>query len=571
MNDERSEGNKLDYSDSAKLRLGILIDSFTQPAWIYKLIEDIQGSRVARVALVIKNSPLETSDTKSKSKLSRYWENRDTLLYSLYMKVDERRTRRLIVPDAFEPKNIEPLVADCPIVEVKTIRKKFSDWFDDESIEEISKHKLDVALRFGFRILKGRALTIASHGVWSYHHADDLVNRGGPPGFWEVIQNEPTTGVMLQILTEELDNGRVIYRSMSPTSDRFSVRANKNHYYWKASRFVMRKLKELHETGELRTIDEDDAPLRPYTNRLYKTPNNRELFPLMRAMVSRYRRSRTDEKRFFNQWSLRYKFKSSPSDRNDTFYRFKELTPPKDRFWADPFPVKQDDKYFIFIEELVYKEGIGRISVLELDRAGNHTAPVPVLERDYHLSYPFIFERAGAYYMIPETAANRTIELYRSTSFPFEWKFERTLLENVRATDATLFEAEGYWWMFANLAEGDFPPDWNELYLFYTDDPLSGEWKPHRLNPVKSDARSSRPAGNLFRHAGAIYRPAQNSTPHYGYGITINKILRLDTSEFVEQSVSSITPSWDANLMGTHTINTAEDLTVIDCLVKQRR
>lgn len=553
------------------MRVGILIDSFVQPQWVYKLIENVQASRVARIALVIKNSPAEAG-TENKSKLRRYWENRDTLLYSLFLRIDERRTRAAVsnAPDAFEPKSIEPLVSACPVVEVKTERKKFSDWFDDESIAEISRHNLDVGLRFGFRILRGRALAIARHGVWSYHHADGAVNRGGPPGFWEVVRNEPTTGAMLQILTEELDNGRVIYRSISPTSDKFSVKANKNHYYWKASRFMMRKLRELYETGDVRAADTDSS-FRPYHHRLYKTPNNRELFPLLRRMAGRYARGHAEDKRFFNQWTLRYKFKSSPTDRNDAFYRFKELTPPRDRFWADPFPVKSGDKYFIFIEELVYDERTGVISVLEIDRKGNFTRPVRVLERDYHLSYPFIFERAGAHFMIPETAANRTVELYRATEFPFEWKFERNLLENVRATDATLFESDARWWMFANLAEGDFPPDWNELYLFHTDDPVNGAWTPHRRNPVKSDARSSRPAGKLFRHNGELYRPAQNSTPYYGYGITINKIMKLDTDEFMEQPVSSITPSWDVNLVGTHTLNTAEDLTVIDCLVKRRK
>ena len=104
---------------------------------------------------------------------------------------------------------------------------------------------LDVALCFGFRILKGDALKIARHGVWSFHHGDNLVNRGGPAGFWEVMDGIPVTGSVLQILTEDLDNGRVIYRSWSPTSDRFSVKANRNNLYWKSSAFVIRKLKDL--------------------------------------------------------------------------------------------------------------------------------------------------------------------------------------------------------------------------------------------------------------------------------------------------------------------------------------
>ena len=32
---------------------------------------------------------------------------------------------------------------------------------------------------------------IARHGVWSYHHGDNRFYRGGPPGFWEVMEDQP--------------------------------------------------------------------------------------------------------------------------------------------------------------------------------------------------------------------------------------------------------------------------------------------------------------------------------------------------------------------------------------------
>ncbi len=48
------------------------------------------------------------------------------------------------------------------------------------------------------------------------------MSRGGPAGFWEVMNDQPTTGSMLQVLNEELDNGRVIYRSHA--ADRSQLR-----------------------------------------------------------------------------------------------------------------------------------------------------------------------------------------------------------------------------------------------------------------------------------------------------------------------------------------------------------
>ena len=75
------------------------------------------------------------------------------------------------------------------------------------------------------------------------------------------------------------------------------------------------------------------------------------------------------------------------------------------------------------------------------------------------------------------------------------------------------------------------------------------------------------PAGRLFRWKGAYYRPAQDCSVRYGYAITINRIDQIDTRRFRETEVSKIPPTWQPHLLGTHTINAADELTVIDGLM----
>jgi hypothetical protein len=268
------------------------------------------------------------------------------------------------------------------------------------------------------------------------------------------------------------------------------------------------------------------------------------------------------------QWVLAYKI--GRSDRIAmSFDHFRLLIPPKDRFWADPFPVQVGGKYFLFVEELLYKEGKGHISVIEMAGDGTWQPSVKVLERDYHLAYPFVFEWQGSYYMIPETSANRTIELYRSTAFPFQWEREKVLLDNIKAVDATLAEIDGGWWMFSNVyTDGASSND--ELCVFYADSPL-GPWKPHKLNPVKSDVRCSRPAGRLFYWNGELYRPAQDSSHAYGYAIVINRIKRLSAGDFLEEEVAKIMPKWHRSIARTHTLNHWGEFTVIDGLTYRRR
>jgi hypothetical protein len=173
--------------------------------------------------------------------------------------------------------------------------------------------------------------------------------------------------------------------------------------------------------------------------------------------------------------------------------------------------------------------------------------------------------------MVPETSQNRTVELYLSTSFPFEWKLEKVLLDDIdNAVDATLFEIDDLWWMFVNIGLKEVSANTEELYLFYADSPL-GPWTPHRRNPVKSDVRNSRPAGRPFRRNGFLYRPAQDSSKCYGYAITINKIVRLSPNEFAEEEVSKILPEWQKGIIGTHTLSISDELTVVDCLRKRSK
>jgi hypothetical protein len=214
--------------------------------------------------------------------------------------------------------------------------------------------------------------------------------------------------------------------------------------------------------------------------------------------------------------------------------------------------------------------GRAHISVVEVDQNGIVGGPTEVLKLDCHLSYPFVFEWRGDYYMIPETGDKNVVELYRSDSFPLNWRREQVLLEARCPFDATLAEVNGTWWMFVNIQEEGVVVNWDELHLYYAESPL-GPWKPHAHNPVVSDVRSARPAGRLFWSNNVLYRPSQDSSMRYGYATTISKITSLSPTEYSEIEVSKILPDWDEDIIGVHTLNAVNELTVIDCLTKRRR
>src|ERR1035441_5779819 len=68
----------------------------------------------------------------------------------------------------------------CRFVPLRAERRKgLFDWFDERSIETLADCAPDILIRFTGRIVKGDVLQVPKYGLWSYHHADNRINRGG--------------------------------------------------------------------------------------------------------------------------------------------------------------------------------------------------------------------------------------------------------------------------------------------------------------------------------------------------------------------------------------------------------
>ena len=250
-------------------------------------------------------------------------------------------------------------------------------------------------------------------------------------------------------------------------------------------------------------------------------------------------------------WILLYKTGAANDFSRNSYRDFTELKPLKDRFWADPFVISRDGKFFVFVEEFIYSKNKGHISVLELDDGGHLLRSDKIIEKPYHMSYPFIFEMDNVFYMIPETGGNRSIDLYRCTEFPGKWEFLKSIMKNINAVDTTLFNHSGKWWLFTVIDKIDSELAVSpELYLFYSDDFLSDTWTSHPMNPVITDVRTARPAGKIFIQDGKIYRPSQDCSGSYGNSFDINQILTLTETEYEEKNVKKVKPELEEKSQG---------------------
>src|SRR5439155_18179110 len=128
-------------------------------------------------------------------------------------------------------------------------------------------------------------------------------------------------------------------------------------------------------------------------------------------------------------------------------------------------------------------------------------------------------------------------------------------------SDPTVIERDGRWWLFGTSRGRGV----NEALRLWHAPALTGPWALHRIDPVKVDLRSSRPAGTPLVVGGAIFRPSQDCSRRYGGQIVINRVEVLEPDGYRERAVATVAPFAEAGKPdGVHTINPAGRQTLVD-------
>jgi hypothetical protein len=233
----------------------------------------------------------------------------------------------------------------------------------------------------------------------------------------------------------------------------------------------------------------------------------------------------------------------------------------RDAWAADPFGIERDGELHIFFEDFSRKVNRGVISHVSVGRDGAFSDPECVLDVGVHASYPFLVERDGRVFMLPETSAAGELVLYEAVEFPRCWRRVKTLLPGVAAVDASVVEHEGRWWMFAGIkGRGQN----HTLFVWHAPD-LTGPWTSHAANPVKTDARSTRSGGTPFVVDGVLFRPSQDCAQKYGGRVVLNEVELLSPTAFSERPVKALGPRRGSLYSeGLHTLAAAGTRTLID-------
>lgn len=244
----------------------------------------------------------------------------------------------------------------------------------------------------------------------------------------------------------------------------------------------------------------------------------------------------------------------APANGTNPVLRNTDVTDVPAEFVADPFMLHKDGRWYMFFEVLHRDTLLGQIALATSDDALTWTYKQIVLGEPFHLSYPYVFEWQGDYYMIPETLGASAVCLYKADDFPTRWSLQQKLIAGPHA-DPSIARFAEFWWLFTCST----PYLHDTLRLYFAPD-LVGPWKEHPRSPlIANDTCRARPAGRILQHEGELIRFSQECAPDYGTGVRAFQIKELTRDTYVEVEYPNspvLSPSGLAwNALGMHHVD----------------
>jgi hypothetical protein len=526
---------------ATRLRFGIVIDSPVLPAWAAASLNALSRCDAATLALVVvvSTEPQATAPASSCGRLFRAY---------LRIWVDRRS-------QAMRPTDISAAVAAAPVLRCRLTPNHTGGWdMARDDVAVIRALKPDVLIHFSRHILAGPILEAAQFGVWTFRHAEDE-RRGLLPGFGEVVRGEPVTIATLQRLSANGEAPVELHRGVFKT--RSSYGRNRDALCFGSAGWCAQICNKMvlgwrpagrHDAAApvVDAVEPHGASFGAYVRRRFRG-----------SLVALWRRLF-----FLEIWNIA--ILAAPREalvRGEPTPAPSWLPAPRAlRFHADPFALVSGETLHILFEAFGYGGGKGWVSRASID-SGGRISSAPLFVLPCHMSYPFLIEKDGRIFCVPETGEANKVLLFEAINFPDRWSEPTVLIEDFPALDSTLFEHEGRWWLFCtSQASG---PEL-ELHAWYSD-ALRGPWRRHPFNPLTCDVRSSRSAGPPFLLDGVLHRPAQDCSGGYGGAVTINRIDVLTPDDFSETAVAQIRPDPSGPYpAGLHTFAPAGRFTIID-------
>ena len=535
-----------------KFKIGLLISNNHLSSNNYKLIESLSKNK--KIEIIVLYSKLSKNKESFITKyFLRFSVKKINALFFYFITTIEKYILNIVKKNKENTYDLDTLSLKNIFLNPIFSKSGLFISYNENNIKTLRNLSLNLILRVNTPgIYKGDILNVSKIGILSFHHGDNRWNRGGPAAFWEVYKKKDATGFIIQLLTDELDAGNIIYRGEYMTKEFYST--NK-HKLLNDSYFHMEKVINNIIAGNNINIED----YYPFGGEILKTPNFKITFHYFILFILKLS-NKIFRKLFPKQriWSIYF---SRTSFKDLKFKKAVKIKNPIGKWFADPFIYTFKKSSFIYFEEFNEKDNIGSISCIELLKDNSYKYLGQVIKEKFHLSYPFLFDFNGEIYMVPESSQDNSIRLYKCESFPLKWTYQYNLIDNINAADTNIFFHDNKYWITTNVDPTNKGDQNSILNCYYSDSPISKEWIEHNNNPIQFR--------NGARNAGYVnnknIRISQKfSFNEYGKSLQISEIEELNINSYKEKKLHEIYPKFFKNASGIHHLSSNDEYTVFD-------
>lgn len=531
-------------SEQKHFSFAIMANQDNLKAWQLQIIEALEkdGHRLDLIIL-----PKNSDPFPNPSKKSKYWSK--NALWYVYERLFLRRGMQKNIDCQNRLGEVDHLEAEVEL------RGKYNQFFSKNDVDYVQSKKLDFILRFGFNIIKGDILQAAKYGLWSFHHDNPREIRGGPPGFWEIVNRAKTNGILLQRLGDRLDGGyKINYGEYSIIRHSYVTHINEMlRYGVKQLLFAVRQLQQ-NPSMEFELLPEK-------LGKIYRKPSNALMMKFFLQLVWNRLAFNFRDLFFQEDWNIGI----APKDLKKVFSNdiaedivFAPSNAPH-IFKADGHHVEEIGNAIVYYERYDYKDSLGKIYAMDFDgKQSKWTRDREVLRKNTHLAFPIISMYEGKRGLMPENSVEGPLEFIPLEAGGLKQSISMKMED---AVDAVVFENDNMQWLFCthgNHGANQF------LFLYFRKNSLE-EWKSHPQNPIVNNSSRARMAGNIFKYKGQWIRPAQKNNNFYGEAIRFFEITQLTPEYYKEKEIVAMRPDRFVKYnKGIHTISIGENFVVMD-------
>jgi len=534
-------------SNHASVRVGIACSRSTDHTFYSSILESIDecghASIVAKIELQTEQQDYEHITT-NRSFLARWFERFDRF-YKATLIAAHRETCAQVLRDI---PNVEHDRAGA-LTEVT--RKQLADL----DLDLIIQCDRDVCVKLA---------AFAKFGIWTF----EFLNRAGATQTKSALYRALDTELISRIglfanagtCSKPLLLGRTVARKQQALSLVSIMEAEGNA----ASVLLIWELWKLNRPGAKTTPHHAMASRKPSTHspidsvesstKLARQISGRLSSKLLRAIKSAKPR----------EWRIGLRAASDDEPWASSWNGFTWIDAREGHYLADPFLFRHQQNYWLFAEDYISEAQKGVLNCAPVSDDGVVGQWTTILEFPYHLSFPLVFENDGEIFMVPESSAGGSVELYRANEFPYAWSKVRTLWAGPGLDTVPFRAADGIWYFFTSVqSHKDAPPQ----LLLFTAKELHAEWQLHPANPLSLDVRYSRNGGRILEMptdngTSMLVRVSQDGSGNYGSKLHFHQIELLTPENYRERLISSRYPPAEND--GSHHYDRCDRWEVMD-------